>query len=379
MRRVSPEPCRWRIVHSECSLGWGGQEHRVLAELEGFKKRGCDVWLLAPVSSEVFRRAQATGIPCEPLSGGRWQFPFAVLKVAAWLRRVRPHVLNPHSSRDGWLLGVAGRLARVPLIIRTRHIDVDYPNRWLSRHAFTTFADHVLTTSDKITKHFQEMFELPDERITTVPTGVDLSIFSPEGEKAKLGSDPINAPLIGMVSVLRSWKGHATFLEAAARLKASGFNGRFVIVGDGPIRERIEQQAAGLALGDVVTLTGHREDVPAVLRALSVLVVPSTKHEGVPQIGLQALAVKTPVVGSDVGGIPQIIHDGETGRIFPANDAKILAVKLRETLSQTDVTRRMAERGRAMVEAEYGFDTMLDKLEAIYRRHLSTAASPDRI
>lgn len=365
----------WRIVHSESSTGWGGQEHRVLAELAGFQRRGSHVWLLAPVESQIFRRARETNVPAAPLPGAKWRFPFAVLGTARWLRRLKPDVVNTHSSRDGWVAGLAARMAGVPFIIRTRHIDVDYPNRWLSRHAFTTLADHVLTTSHRITRHFQEMFDLPDARITTVPTGIDLNAFSPEGEVADLVSHAEGAPLVGMVSVLRSWKGHATLLEAAARLRAAGFAGRFVIVGEGPMRQRIEQQVTDLNLGSVVTLTGHREDVPAVLRALSALVIPSTKHEGVPQIGLQALAVKTPVVGSNVGGIPEVIRPGETGRIVSPENPAALAAAIRETLADADATRAMAERGRALVEARYSLEAMLDTLESLYWGHIP----PERV
>jgi glycosyltransferase involved in cell wall biosynthesis len=402
---LNPSPRRWRIAHSEFSSGWGGQEHRVLAELRGFQKRGCEVRLIAPVGSEIFRRAEIEKIPAIPLRADRLHFPFEIFRLARWLRQNQIQILNTHSSRDGWLVGIAGRLARVPLIIRTRHIDVDYPNRRLSRHAYATLADHVLTTSEKIRKHFQEMFALPDDRISTAPTGIDLAAFSPNGSKANFESldennppasfskssssrgdeaqtkgksetphvvsySPERVPLIGMVSVLRSWKGHATFLEAAAQLKASGFDGRFVIVGEGPVRERIEKQICELNLGDVVTLAGHREDVPEILRALDVLVIPSTKHEGVPQIGLQALACKTPVIGSDVGGIPEIIRDGETGIIFPAQDARALAAAIRKTFAEPDKTRARCERGRAMVETGFSLDAMLDKLDALYRRHI---------
>src|SRR4029434_2200133 len=97
--------------------------------------------------------------------------------------------VNTHSSRDAWLVGVAARLARVPFVVRTRHIDVSYPQRRLSRHAFTTLTDHVVTTSRKTTAHFQEVFGLPDDRISTVPTGIDLDQFSPTGAKADLLPD----------------------------------------------------------------------------------------------------------------------------------------------------------------------------------------------
>ncbi len=364
----------WRIVHSEASLGWGGQEHRVLAELAGFKRRGHQVALLAPPAARVVQRAAATGVRCEPLRPGRLRFPFEVLRLARWLGRERAEIVNPHSSADGWLVGVASRLARVPLVIRSRHIDVTYPNAWLSRHAFATFADHVLTTSDKITAHFQQVFRLPSDRITTVPTGIDLEKFSPAGPLAELPlpSGPPDAPVVGMVSVLRSWKGHSTFLEAAHRLRDEGFAARFVIVGEGPMHSVITQQIAELGLAEFVRLAGHREDVPDVLRALNVLVIASTRHEGVPQIGLQALACRTPVLGSDVGGTPEIIRAGDTGRIFPAGDAAALAAAIRAACTETAATQAMAQRGRQMVEGSHSLDHMLDRLEEIYRRYLPT-------
>jgi glycosyltransferase involved in cell wall biosynthesis len=362
----------WRIAHSECSLGWGGQEHRVLAELTGFKARGHHTALLAPVESQICQRAQSAGVPVTHFQVGRLRFPFEAVRLSRWLRREGIEILNPHSSADGWLVGVAGRLARVPFIVRSRHIDVTYPNAWISRHAFTTLADHVLTTSNKITAHFQEIFHLPAGRITTVPTGIDLKVFSPAVVPAQLFAGHASAalPVIGMVSVLRSLKVHDTFLRAARQLLDEGFQARFAIVGEGPIRHLIEQQIKDLKLGGDVTLTGHREDVAPVLRALDALVIASTRHEGVPQIGLQALACKTPVVGSDVGGIPEIIRPGETGRIFPAGDAKALAIALRDTLADRSTTGALAGRGRAMVEAKHSLDAMLDTLETIYRRHL---------
>jgi len=363
---------RWRIAHSEASIGWGGQEHRVLAELAGFQRRGCKVWLLAPENSRIFELAKATGIPVLAVNFSKLLLPFNIVRFALWLRRNKIQVLNPHSSKDGWLFGLAGRLARIPLIIRTRHIDVDYPNPTVSRHAFVTLADHILTTSDQIRKHFQQIFKLTGDRISTLPTGIDLERFIP-GEPAPnlFAKAPPGVPLIGMISVLRTWKGHETFLEAARILTDAGFQARYVIVGGGPGKQRIERAIATLKLGEMVEMTGHREDIPDLLRALSVLVIPSTHHEGVPQIGLQALATRTPVVGSDVGGIPEIIRPGETGRIFPAMDAAALAVAISETIEQKELTQTMVERGFLDVKAHHSLDTMLDSLDALYSRYIN--------
>jgi len=368
----APQSKKWRIAHSEASLGWGGQEHRVYAELLGFKQRGHEVWLIAPETSGVFARAKEAGVGLKPLRRGKLRFPFEAMRLASWLKKNKIDVLNTHSSADGWLVGVAGRLAKVPLLIRSRHIDVSYPNRWLSRHAFTTFADHVLTTSQKITAHFQANFQLADDHITTLPTGIDIQKFHPEGPQSeiiKMHGKP-ELPAVAMISVLRSWKGHDTFLDAIQRLQKTGFAARYFIVGDGPQKDALKGKIANAGLSEVIHLCGHREDVADILRAIDVLVIASTKHEGVPQIGLQALASKTAVIGSDVGGTPEIVLQGITGRNFPAGNSEALTQAIQETLQQVELTRGYTEAGRKMVEQEHSLEVMLDKLESIYRRYL---------
>lgn len=338
-----------------------------MTELTGLRRRGFRVSLVAPASSVLYKRASAEGIEVHACCFSRASTITDVLMLSTWLLRKKVKVLNTHSSRDGWVMGLAGRIARVPLILRTRHIDVDYPSPRISRVAFRLLADHVLTTSQKITQHLRGIFELPSSRISTLATGIDLDRFTSVGAI----SDCIERgpkPVVGMVSVLRSWKGHGDFLSAAAILKKQGFDAAFVIVGGGQSPSFIQAQVESLGLSDNVTFTGHREDVPEVLRALDVLVIPSTRHEGIPQIGLQALACQTPVVGSDVGGIPEVIRHGQTGRIFPAQNPVQLASMIRETIEDSGRTREMSQNGRRLVEDKYGTDAMLDQLEFLYAR-----------
>src|SRR5271155_592552 len=96
---------QWRILHSESSLGWGGQEVRVLAELEWMRRQGHWVALAAPVASSLARRAQEAGIPFYPLRTGKALLPLEISRLAVWLRRNRVEVVNTHSSNDGWLAG----------------------------------------------------------------------------------------------------------------------------------------------------------------------------------------------------------------------------------------------------------------------------------
>src|SRR5204862_1422704 len=125
---------------------------------------------------------------------------------------------------------------------------------------------------------------------------------------------------VGMISVLRSWKGHDYFLEAAARILKKRQDVRFVVAGDGPRRETIRNQIAALGQQEKILTLGHREDVPNILASLAVLVLPSTAHEGVPQILLQAQAMGKAIVATTVGGIPEVVTDGETGLLVPPKD-----------------------------------------------------------
>lgn len=367
-----PSHRKWRIVHSEASLGWGGQEHRVLAEMTGMRRRGSEVWLVAPENSQIYRRAEQARVPVLAQNfKQRLLLPFYVLRLAWWLKRNRIEIVNPHSSRDGWMLTLAARVARVPLIIRSRHFDVPIPNQSLSRLMYKEWSHHIITTSPKITDTLVSTFDLDPDEVTTLPTGVDVERFRPDGPRAALPLPalPAGTPLVGMITVIRYAKGTQILAEAAGLLRDQGLRIHCVIVGDGPWRSHLEQAIQKLGVQDLFTLAGHREDVPDIIRALDIVAIPSF-HEAIPQSGLQSLASGVPVVASNVGGIPSIIKDGETGRLVPMQDAVALAKALRETLEQREKTQAMCAEGRSFIMREHSLDTMLDRLEAIYHRHL---------
>lgn len=368
---MPPAPKIWRIAHAETSLGWGGQEIRILTEMTVLRARGHHLMLAAPERSRVFAQARAVGFPVCALGEGKMSFPLSVVRLCRFLQREQVDILNPHSSRDGWIAGLAGRLAGVPFIVRSRHFDVPIASPAFSRLVYTALADHLITTSPKITAQFQAVFGLPDRRVSTVPTGIDPDVFSRTGAKASLSvpTDQVGWPLIGMVAVLRTAKGHVTLVQAARRLHDAGLPVRLVFVGDGPSRRPIDEQIVRQKLEHCVQFLGHREDVPDLLRRLDLLAIPST-HEGIPQIALQALATEVPVVGSNVGGIPSVIEDGRTGRLFPAGNDAALAEAIRAALTETAATRAMTAEGRRRVVERHSMTVMADALEAIYRRHL---------
>jgi glycosyltransferase involved in cell wall biosynthesis len=360
---------QWRILHTESSLGWGGQEVRVMAELEWMRARGHWVALAAHPASAVAKRAKEAGILFYALGTHKALLPVELARLAAWLVGNQVEVVNTHSSNDGWLAGLAARLAGRPILIRSRHIEVDYPNRFWSGLAFRLLPHHVITTSQRIADRLVAELGISPARATCIATGVDLARFNPEIKgtlRRELGMAPETA-LVGMISVLRSWKGHATFLDTAARLLGEAKRPlRFVIAGDGPAREEWTAKIAQEPWKGRVALLGHRADVPNLLASLDVLALPSYAHEGIPQIVLQAQAMSRPVVATTIGGIPEVVEDGVTGLLVPPRDAEALAEKIGSLLDDPALSSRLGRAARANIEKYYSLDAMGEKLLGLY-------------
>ena len=358
---------QWRILHTESSRGWGGQEIRVFAELEWMRAQGHWVALAAHPSSRIAQQAYRAGIPFFPLRTHKAVLPYAIVELALWMRRKRIDIVNTHSSNDGWCAGLAARLAG-RVLIRSRHIEVDYPNRFWSGIAYRTLPHHLLTTSQRIADRMTAELRIPRERVTCIATGIDLKRFHPANTgtvRKELNLAP-DVPLVGMISVLRSWKGHGTFLEAAAALLKMGWPIHFVIAGDGPGRDELTQKIAQEPWRDRVTLLGHRHDVENVLGSLDVLALPSFAHEGIPQIILQAQAMAKAVVATTIGGIPEVIEDGVTGLLIEPRDATALAAKISVLLNDPAWRERIGTAARQSVEARHSLDGMGSRLLDLY-------------
>ena len=363
------------IAHTESSLGWGGQEIRTLTEAAGFIRRGHRVMLYAAPGSRIAAEAPRYGVPVATLPIGRKR-PAGVRSLVATLRRQPVDVVNAHSSTDAWLAALAcAWLARAggraPVLVRTRHVSIAVPRDFATRWLYRTATARVVTTGAALREQLIRDNDLDAARVDSVPTGIDTAVFAPLSRVAarrELGL-PETAPLAGIVATLRSWKGHRYLVDAMPMLRHR--DARLVIVGDGPQRAALEAQVANLALGERVLFAGQRTDVARWLAALDVFVLPSYANEGVPQALLQAMLAGIPCVTTDAGAIPEIARDGDTARIIPRENAAALAAAIDAILDDPAGSAALAERARAFVLPRFGIDTMLDRMEAVFRSALA--------
>jgi glycosyltransferase involved in cell wall biosynthesis len=367
------------IVHSEASTGWGGQEIRTFSELRWLQRRGHAVSVMVPPGSLLGQRAELAGIPVGWIAMPWALQPRAVARIVEELRQRRAQVLVTHSSVDAWTAGLAARLAGIP-VIRMRHLSVPLRTNPLSRAVYTLLCDGIVTTGEAIRTILVHHLRVPPGKVVSIPTGVDLEEFDPDRVvptrlREELDVDP-HIPLVGMIAVLRSWKGHLVFLQALRRLRETRPDVQGVLVGEGPFRSVIQDAIRAHGVDTCVRVLGHREDVAGILGALDVVVSASTAAEGIPQALLQALAMRRPVVASDVGGVSEIIRPGETGWLVPTGDPGALADAILEVFSHPSWAQRMAEQGRKLVESEYSLETMGERMEQLYRSVVADRRGP---
>ena len=366
------------VYHTEASMGWGGQEIRILGEMTALRDRGYALGLIAQHGAEIVARAAAAGFTVHQVRmRGAVDF-LAVAQVAGILRGAQVRLVNTHSSVDAWVAGWAARLVRIP-ILRTRHLAIPLKPQPLAPRVYTWMADRVVTTGEDGRRLLLEQAGLAPDRVTVVSTGVDVSRFDPgrvDGVAARraLGLPP-EAPAIGVVAVLRLHKGHIPLLRAMATPALADRKVHLLVAGSGPMGEYLQDLARSLGIASRVHFLGHREDVPEILAASNVVILPSTQSEGVPQTILQAFALERPVVASDVAGIRQVVRDGETGLLVPPENPDALAEAIVRLLEAPALGRALGTAGRALVCAEYSVERMADAMEAVYRELLGEACA----
>ena len=360
-----------RILHTESSRGWGGQELRILAEAQGLAARGHLVWIAAPPDSRIGHVARQRGVPVLAMDFHRPWGARDLVRLRRMIGELGIEVMNTHSSWDSWMGGFAARVARSGVrVVRTRHLSTPIATSWLSRFLYTRLADHVVTTGEAIRTQMIRDNGYPGERITSVVTGVDPSALRPSQDpaavRAALGIPP-TMPVVGTLSTLRSWKGHLHLLEALAILRRSR-DVCGLVVGDGPYREVIRSRIRDLRLEASVVLPGHREDVADLLAVMDVFAFPSTANEGVPQAVLQAMAMRRPIVATKLGGIPEVVRDGDTGVLVPTRDPGSLANGIAQVLDDPTGAARRVQAAADLVWAHYTLKVMLDKMEGVHHK-----------
>ena len=352
------------VLHTESSTGLGGQEVRTLTEARWIAERGWRVVLAGQPGAAFTERARQRGIEAIEVSmRGAWDVR-AVSRLVRLIGDEDVSLVHTHSSVDGWVAGLAARIARVP-VVRTRHVSIRIRRRL--NPVYRWLADRVITSGEAI-RGIVVASGVPAGRVVAVPAGVDLAEIdragnAPDVLRQSLG---LGRPVIGSVAMFRGSKGHAHLLDAFVMVRERWPTARLLLVGDGIRRPWVEGLARDRGMGDAVVFTGFRSDVFELLRIMDCFVLASTRTEGVPQSLLQAFAARVPTVASAVGGIPEVVTDKETGLLVAPEDPAALARGIEAVLDDPAGAAERAAAARRLVEARFSHSVSVSRLLAVY-------------
>jgi glycosyltransferase involved in cell wall biosynthesis len=302
-----------------------------------------------------------------------------VRELVRIFRRQRPHIVETHTAKAGFVGRVAARLAGVPVVLHVFHGHVFYGyfgavqtrtfvgiERLLAR-----WTDRVITISPSQHHDIVQVYRIaPPDKVVVVPLGFDLRPFAGVGSaerragRSALGV-PQGVPLVGFVGRLTFIKNPALFVSSAQRVLESISDVHFVLVGDGELRPEIERQISELGLSRRVALAGWQREMPPVYAALDALVLPSL-NEGTPVTAIEAMAAGVPVVATSVGGIPDLVADGRTGLLAPSGDVVALADHVVQVLTEPEQARALAVAGQQDVLSRFGVERLVQEMEALY-------------
>ena len=291
------------------------------------------------------------------------------------IRKLKPDIVHTHTAKAGFVGRIAAWLAGVPVIVHTFHGHVfrGYFSPTMTRFFLllerltARMSATVITLTEGLRRELADEYHVTSaSHITVLPLGLDLAPFAAvqrkNGAFRRGYGIPDDAPLIGIVGRIVAIKNHDLFLEAAVRVRRALPTARFVIIGDGDLRDWIETQAEARGLDDAVIFTGWLRDLAPVYADLDINII-SSLNEGTPVSVIESLTAGCPVVATAVGGLPDLLDQGELGMLVPSRDADALADAILKVLRNPPDSQQ----AQVLMLEHYGIDRLVSDLDKLYR------------
>ncbi len=366
----------FHILHTEAAFGWGGQEIRIFQECQLLLERGHRVSIICQLNSPLYKKCLTISSPsftCYSLRMKSSVNIFSYQSLSKLIKNIKPDIIHTHSSIDSWIAGIIGNLYGFP-VVRSRHISIPItsiaPNSWL----YSKVPKKIITSGEAISEIVSSVPGVDPENVKSISAGVDLRKFNFKIDgstfKRELGinSDQL---LIGKIGVIRGWKGYDYFVDCAPLILEQFPEARFIIVGSGPGYESIRSRVKNKNLENFIFVLGHREDIPEIMSGIDIQVLASYAGEGTPQVIPQAFAMKTPVVATSVGSVPELLGHGERGILVEPKNSEDLAKGILKILKNRQIAQAVTEKAYDFCIKELNIEKIMEQTIAVYRDALN--------
>ena len=357
-------------LHIDTARTWRGGQNQVLLTVNGLREIGHRAALVAHPDGELRRRA-AEGLELIPLAPRTEMDLSAAWRLARVVKRLQPAVVHAHDAHGvamaSLALSLGGTGTQGPALVASRRVDFHLRqnsfSRWKHRQV-----DCFICASEAI-RQMLVADGVPPDRTVTVHEGIDLDHVrsAPAVNVHEAFWLPHRAPVVGNVAALVPHKGQRHLIEAAHLVIQQMPDVRFLILGEGELRDSLERHVREHHLEKHVFLPGFRTDVLGCMKSFDLFVM-SSVTEGLGTALLDAMACGKAIVATRTGGIPEVVEDGETGTLVPPRDHAAMAQAILAMLADDEQRRRMGEAGLARVQERFTVERMVAETAAVYGR-----------
>lgn len=360
-------------LHIDTARTWRGGQNQVLLTVNGLRAIGHRAALVAHPGGELRRRA-AEGLELIPIAPRTEMDLSAAWKLSRLLKRLAPDIIHAHdphgiamASLALSLGGAATGAGQTPVLVASRRVDFHLKGNSFSRWKYRQ-VDCFIAASEAI-RRMLVADGIPEDRTVTVHEGIDIEhvLAAPAVNVHEAFFLPHGAPVVGNVAALVPHKGQRYLIEAAHQVVQQLPDARFVILGEGDLREHLEKLVHEHHLQKHVLLPGFRTDVLGCIKGFDLFAM-SSVTEGLGTSLLDAMACAKPIVATTAGGIPEIVEDNVNGLLVPPRDQTALANAIVRALNDAGLRRRMGEAGLARVHARFTVEKMVERTADVYKR-----------
>jgi len=376
-----------RIIHITNDMEIGGVQGKIVSLLKNLKPNDMQFYVATvaasgPLSVQLRNLGiQTRYFPCIGRALFiRWINLYQVWRLSQWIKELEIDIVRTHLFLGGFIGRIAALLVRAPIIIHTEHntyIWKRFYHIWIDRF-LARFTKIIVAVSREVMRFTVEQERIDKEKFVVIYNGIDLRDFNIQKEDSLRGEFkiPRDSVLVGSIGRLVSQKGFEYLINAARDVSKVVPNAYFLIIGDGPLRHRLQEIAESFGISRNVIFTGYRRDISRILGSLDIFVL-SSLIEGFPNALMEAMACARPVIATMVGGVPELISQDENGLLVYPSDSQALCVAIISLIKDGDKARMLGEAAKRLITEKFGIDNMAKETERLYRKVTVTSGKGD--
>lgn len=364
---------RKKVLHLVEDLKIGGLERVIASIVLGLDRTRYDVeaWCLVR-GGEIAEELVEKGIGVKILGMNSYHNPLQIVALSRLIKKSRIDIIHTHGYFGSTFGRLAAILVKTPTIIA--HVHTTYygfkKRNLLVEKFLSLFTDKIVCVSRAVNRFVEEVEGISEKKTCLIYNGVGKPrLFQGDRDshvdRKSLGLGEEDLVVITVAS-LTPHKGHHVLIDAAKAVSKRHENLRLLIVGDGPLRNNLRAYADELQLSSKIVFAGQRKDVNSLLKLANIFVLPSKEREGLPIALIETMAVGLPVIGTQLGGIPEVIEENVNGLLFAPGNSEELAAAIEKLIGDKTIREKMGRAGRKIYEEKFTVERMVNNIESLY-------------